>query len=250
MYVDETGDHAMGRSSDPNHRFLGLTGVVIDLAHVQDRVHPDLEKLKTQFFNSHPDNPAIFHRKDMVNGKGRFRSLRTPETEIAFNQSLLHLFRMWEYHVITVCLDKQLHGETYADLHPYHHCLAILTERFIRWLDARGAQGDVLAESRGGKEDRLLKDSFRDLWESGTTAIAHEEFEKVLTSRELKLKKKEANIAGLQLADLLAHPTRCDILNEQELLGRPMPTFATQIIQTLNEKSGHADPAMYEKIFT
>jgi hypothetical protein len=31
-------------------------------------------------------------------------------------------------------------------------------------------------------------------------------FQRVLTSREIKLKNKQANVAGLQLADCLAHP--------------------------------------------
>ena len=49
-------------------------------------------------------------------------------------------------------------------------------------------------------------------------------------------KQKTANITGLQLAYLLAHPSRCEILNEQGLLGRPSAPFAVQIIEILQEK--------------
>ena len=44
-------------------------------------------------------------------------------------------------------------------------------------------------------------------------------------------------MTGLQLADLIAHPSRCEILNEQGLLGRPLVPFAVQIIEILQEKS-------------
>jgi hypothetical protein len=36
---------------------------------------------------------------------------------------------------------------------PYYYCLALLLERFTFFLEQRNAVGDVLAESRGGKED-------------------------------------------------------------------------------------------------
>jgi hypothetical protein len=55
-------------------------------------------------------------------------------------------------------------------------------------------------------EDRRLNDSFERLWQNGTDYVAPEEFRKSLTSRQLKVKTKANNIAGLQLADLIAHP--------------------------------------------
>ena len=57
MYVDEVGNADLGSSDDPNHRFLSLTGVIIELAHVESAVHPQLEALKSAYFGSHPDEP-------------------------------------------------------------------------------------------------------------------------------------------------------------------------------------------------
>ena len=64
-----------------------------------------------------------------------------------------------------------------------------------------------MAESRGGKEDRRLKDSFERVYTSGSDFIAPEIFAAHLTSKQLKVKPKSNNIAGLQLADLIAHPS-------------------------------------------
>ena len=90
---------------------------------------------------------------------------------------------------------------------PYHYCLTVLVERYVLWLLARKAQGDVLAESRGGGDDRRLKNSFRHVFEQGSDFIKPQVFGTCLTSKELKVKPKANNIAGLQLADLIAHPS-------------------------------------------
>ena len=55
-----------------------------------------------------------------------------------------------------------------------------------------------MAESRGGKEDRRLKDSFERVYTSGSDFIAPEIFVVHLTSKQLKVKSKSNNIAGLQ----------------------------------------------------
>jgi hypothetical protein len=50
LYVDEVGNHDLESSDNPNHRFLSLTGIILDLAHVQDVVHPQMEALKTKYY--------------------------------------------------------------------------------------------------------------------------------------------------------------------------------------------------------
>ena len=75
------------------------------------------------------------------------------------------------------------------------------------WLQRRGAQGDILAESRGGREDRRLKASFERVVDEGTDFVSSDILKAHLTSRQLKVKPKSNNIAGLQLADLIAHPS-------------------------------------------
>ncbi|NGX43165.1 MAG: hypothetical protein K940chlam7_01456 [Chlamydiae bacterium] len=59
LYVDEVGNPDFGSCHNNNHRFLSLTGVILDLEHVQNFVHPEMEKLKEGFFDHHPDDPLI-----------------------------------------------------------------------------------------------------------------------------------------------------------------------------------------------
>jgi hypothetical protein len=39
LYIDEVGNPDLGASTDPNHRFLSLTGVALDLDYVTGEYH-------------------------------------------------------------------------------------------------------------------------------------------------------------------------------------------------------------------
>jgi len=251
IYIDEVGNSDLDSSEDPNHRFLSLTGVIVDLEHIEKIVHPEMEALKAKFFRHHPDDPVIFHRKEMLNAKGSFEVLRDRKIRQQFDEELLGRLRAWEYKVVSVCLDKKRHKETYTvwRYDPYHYGLAVLLERFVFYLERVGAVGDVLAESRGGNDDRRLKDSFARLWDKGSEYVSPDRFQKVLTSKQLKVKPKINNISGLQLADLVAHPSRNEILKEQKLLDRPLAPFAQRVIQVLQVKYDQDGGRIFGKKF-
>jgi hypothetical protein len=251
LYVDEVGNPDLRSSDNPNHRFLSLTGVIIGLNYVKDNLYPEIEELKFRHFKAHPDEPIILHRKELINAKYPFQLLKDISARKAFDSDLLACLIGWDYTVITVCLDKKKHKETYTTWRydPYHYCLAVLLERFNYWLNRRNVKGDVMAESRGGKEDVRLKSSFNRLFRQGTDFVAPEQFNNSLTSCQLKVKPKSANISGLQLADIIAHPSRAEILDEQGLLGRPLARFSKEIIRILQSKYDRHDGRIFGKKF-
>jgi hypothetical protein len=238
IYIDEVGNPDLNHSDNPNHRFLNLTGVIIESEHVKSVVFPQLEQLKSKYFDSHPDDPVILHRKEMVNNRPPFESLANETTRMAFNNELLFLLRSFQYSVISVCIDKMRHRDTYTKWRydPYHYCLAVLLERYIFFLERVKSKGDVLSESRGGAEDNRLKVSFKRLLKEGTQFVSSEKFQKVLTSMELKVKPKLNNISGLQIADIIAHSSRNEILLENGYEGFRLSEFAQQIISVLHNK--------------
>lgn len=249
IYVDEVGNADLGSSDNPNHRFLSLTGVVLDLDYVARTVYPDMEALKRRYFRSHPDEPLVFHRKELVNAREPFQRLRDEAARRQFDEELLHLLDTWTYRVATVCLDKRRHRETYSAWRydPYHYCLAVLLERFVFFLDRTDAVGDVMSESRGGKEDRRLKDSFARLWERGTDYIDPQRIQARLTSKQLKVKTKANNVAGLQLADLLAHPSRSEVLRDHGLQRADLAPFAARVVRVLRDKYDQQGDRVYGK---
>ena len=238
IYIDEVGNPDLESSDNPNHRFLSLTGVILELGYVGKVVHPQLEDLKARYFRHHPDDPIILHRKEIVNKRPPFEALRDQSICERFDADLLNLLEKWEYTVISVCIDKKKHRDTYLvwRYDPYHYCLAVQMERFMFFLRQKNCQGDAMAESRGGKEDRRLKDSFHRLMKQGTDFVDPLRFQRVFTSRQLKVKNKANNVAGLQIADLLAHPSRNEILGEQGLLERELAPFTQKIIGILQDK--------------
>ena len=234
MYVDEVGNPDLNASQNPNHRYLSLTGVIIELDYVSRTVFPRIEELKKRYFGSHPDEPIILHRKELVNKKPPFHPLQDARVEQAFNADLLSLLDDLDYVVITSVIDKMEHNTQYTTwrFDPYHYSLTVLIERYVQWLETMAAVGDVMAESRGGNEDKRLKASFERLFLHGTEYITAQQLAAGLTSRQLKVKPKSTNVAGLQLADLLAHPSYRAVLARHQ--HQPLPeNFGGRIAEIL-----------------
>jgi len=187
IYVDEVGNHDLTHVDDLNERFLSLTGVIFELGYVERVLFPRLESLKIKYFHSHPDDPVIFHRKEITNFKGKFAILRNQELHNAFDNDLLNLLGEFEYTIITVVIDKKQHRDQYLVWHydPYHYCLKIIVERFVLFLLSKEATGDVVCESRGGKEDCRLKESFSRIYREGSEFISRDSFQSTLTSNQL-----------------------------------------------------------------
>lgn len=237
IYIDETGNHDMTHADDPNQRFLALTGVMIESQYNTSVFQPELDAIKRQFFKHDPDTPVIFHRKEIVNRRPPFDALINPDVEMQFNAAVLNRLEDWQYQVITVVIDKKSHRDQYSvwRYHPYHYCLAVMLERYVLFLYYGNHRGDVMVESRGRVEDEKLKDSFRRLYQDGTDRIPAERWQERLTSTELKVKPKTANIPGLQLADLIAHPSRREILLDYKLIADDRDTFGNKICAILRD---------------
>lgn len=218
LYVDESGDHTFNRADDDNHRYLGLLGVWFDSDTPYREFARALSDLKKEIFGWHPDDsPICFHRNDIVKRKDIFFRLREPEINKRFEGGLLKVIQEAQFCMACVVIDKASHrAKTYRKLfHPYHYCIATLLERYTGWLSQAGAEGDVVAESRGRNEDQELLEAFEITLQKGTLSHSPQDFQQVLTSIKIKLKKKENAIPGLELADLLAYPFKREMIAER-----------------------------------
>ena len=57
-----------------------------------------------------------------------------------------------------------------------------------------------------------------------------------MTSREIKIREKKANIPGLQLADILAYPMRQQMLLDKGVLPASDPVFGRQLASIAQKK--------------
>ena len=92
-----------------------------------------------------------------------------------------------------------------------------------------------MVEARGGVEDKQLEASYTRLYENGDKYISSETLQRNLTSSQLKVRKKSQNICGLQLADLLAHPSRREVLMDNGLIEDKREVFGDKITEILRE---------------
>lgn len=243
LYIDETGTPHLQNVSDPNHRFLGLIGVIAKLEYVSSVLTPEMEALKRNHFPYDPDAPPIFHRNELVNKKYPFKALKNPNAEESFNRNLLEKLNSWEYIVVAIVIDKLTHLEQYRvwRYHPYHYCMAVLIERFVIYLEQASAVGDCMAESRG-REDRKLKEAYAKLYRNGTDFMQASRIQQSLTSCQLKIKPKSNNISGLQLADMIAYPSKQGILIEKNLIADPGEIFGKKIVKILEDEKYYRNP--------
>lgn len=168
LYLDESGDHVFRDFSKLAHRFLCLLGCWFKTGHYV-RFQRNLEDLKTAHLPHHPDEPVVLHREDMLNARGAFKGLRDDAKRAAFDHDLLACIEQADFRVAAVLIDKQALLEDYGDgaAHPYHLALGFMLQRYAGYLNHIQHAGDVMAEARGGIEDRLLMDAYERVFEQG-----------------------------------------------------------------------------------
>lgn len=208
MFIDDTGCVKDEATNHPQRRFGGIVAVIFEIDYLRLRFEPGFDMLRRRHFGERPDGTLpVLHLRKMKNPNplGPFASLLDQDARERWDRDCLRMYRIADYQVITVCVDKI---EFYAE-HPnweggiYEMLVGNAIERYFYFLRKRGT-GDVIAEATNGPLDQLLKALYRKFYENGTDHIPARLLRPVLSSKEIKIKPKSANVAGLQFADLLA----------------------------------------------
>lgn len=237
LYIDESGTHNYSTSDAIKERYLCLNGVIISAEHNQEFITPKWEELR-DIFTEDPDFPAVFHLTDVMQQAGVFKKFENEEVKKSFDEKYLNILENGDFVLCSVVLDKKAHIKKYGDtaMHPYHYCLNVLLERYVNFLLGKDGSGDVVAEVRGKKEDRKLKSEFEHFYENGTYYLKASVVQARLSSKKLKLKTKEARIAGLELSDMLATPMKFLTLYKYERVPELSDNFTKQVLQLVHPK--------------
>lgn len=221
MYVDENGHYNLREDlTKDGNRFLCLTGVVMRIS-VHNQLTDRMNALKYDYCGN---TNIILHRREIISGEPPFESLLDNTKREHFNRDLLKIMDTLPYGVISVLVDKKALVERYGLIKaqdPYALALEYLMQRYQYWMQDASRQnghitGDILAEARGGREDRTTKETYRLIYEGkGYNRLI--DAAKYYSTKEIKLKKKKDNIAGLQFVDLISHPARRYILSQNGL---------------------------------
>jgi hypothetical protein len=252
LYFDESGNHSFKRLETAHERYLALCGVMFEDTEYQ-AFQTDWERMKRRFFDGDLDEPIIPHRKELMAKSGLFSVLEDDLIKSSFNAEFLAVVGRAKFTSIIVVIDKAKHQRTYSQpMNPYHYCLVALLERYCFWLHPN--RGDVVGEARGKNEDQQLKAAYAACYSGGEWNQSAEFYQKHLTSKEIKLFPKSKNVAGLQLADLLAHPakTRCIINHSDQNREFSESPFGTQLADLFWQKirkSPAGNPRGWGEIF-
>ena len=240
LYIDESGDHTVQgvKASQWDKRYLCLLGCQLDEDYCRKRFAPILREFKAKHFGDEFDEPVILHREEIAARKPPFHVLKDCAKNSAYCNELLALVESTQFTAFAVVIDKiSTSGKWYGltDSHPYHIGLLAMLERYCGKLSFSRNIGDVMAESRGGREDTQLKAAYRAVYDGGTSFRPPPFFHKALSSKEIKIKPKIANIPGLQLSDLLAYPAKIRMLEESGR-NRPATGFTREMADVLDKK--------------
>jgi hypothetical protein len=139
-----------------------------------------------------------------------------------------------EFTVITAVIDKleMMRQPHWENKHPYHYLMEIMVEKYTQWLERKLSFGDIMPEKRRGPADPALQTAFEEVRANGTRFVTAQRIQAKLQRPDLLLRGKRDNIAGLQLCDLLAHPSQCHVRVEQGHQVTP-GTFAKSMIEIL-----------------
>ncbi len=246
LYIDESGDHTYHRLNDLSRRYLGLTGVIIERRAYDLIFQPYLEGLKVFYFHQDTDRPVILHRDDIRSFDGSFKVLLDTEVRETWENSILNYFANLRNHaqIFTVVIDKKQHKAKYPNetFDPYHYSLEVLLWRVRGYLVPSrpvAKQADIISESRNPNLDFRLKEVYRELRTTGPTNKQFgtpEGYKEAYPASELYVQKKIANVAGLQIADLVATGQKLETLEREN---KPLPSKITRFTRKLN---GTIDP--------
>lgn len=234
MFVDENGNYNLREDlSNDSNRYLCLTGVVMRIES-HDLLTRQLDDLKIKYFGS---KEIILHRREIISAKPPFEALKDDTTRLSYNADILRIISESRYGVISIVIDKKALVDKYTLLRaqdPYALALEYLMQRYQYWMQDYSQRygavmGDIVAESRGGKEDRITKDTYRLIYD-GKGYNRLNDASQYYSSKEIKLRKKKANIAGLQFVDLISHPARRYILSQNHLAHNLKPTSFEQTV--------------------
>jgi|GEM_PF-1218306 len=236
MFIDDTGNVDNAATNDVQRRFAGITGVILELDYLRETFEAGFLRLKERHFGlTGKGRPPVLHLRQMKRGAGAFKVLTDANARAKWEAACLRMYNKAEYTVITTCIDKVAFYAAYPKWQGsvYEMLVGDAIERYFYFLRYKGV-GDVMAEAINKDKDNELKELYRRFYERGTDHIKAERLQKVLTSKEIKIQPKEADVQGLQMADLLASTcsSHCRRMYDN---GPVYDAFAMQVADVVEE---------------
>lgn len=209
VYVDESGDHSLA-SIDKDYPVFVLALCIFHKRHYAEKIVPAVEKLKFNYFGH---DSVVLHENEIRKQKGDFAFLAHRPTRDAFMAGLTSIMEASNFILIACVVDKaRLSRGGASASNPYHIALGICLDALREFLAEKGqdqVKTHVVVECRGKKEDADLELEFRRICDGDNSGNRVLPFDIVFAD-------KKTNLAGLQLADLVARPVGLSYIRPQQ----------------------------------
>lgn len=211
IFIDESGDAQLD-PIHPHFPLLNLVCVLIRKDHYLDHLVPRLSAIKTQFFGR---TDVVLHESEMRQKQGPFAIFKDQQAHYRCVEALLTLLNEAPIHIIAACIHKsRLKARYTRPFHPYALAMRFCLERIQSFLQ-HGQQAhlrtQVIFESRGKRDDQLALKQFTNIYQH-QQPIGRYQPNYTRFPMEPLFIAKHANVAGLQISDLVAGPMARDIL--------------------------------------
>ncbi|MBF0479120.1 MAG: DUF3800 domain-containing protein [Candidatus Omnitrophica bacterium] len=200
MFLDESGDHSLEKI-DATYPVFVLAGCIFNFDYYTAIVEPAVQELKQKHFSK---DSIILRSYDIRKQKNAFASLVDKRKREAFYLDLNEMLLNLDFTIIAAAINKTVLKNQYAEPdNPYHLCFRFILERSIMYLGRQKEQMMLRIESRETHNDRKLAQEYESFRE-GSERFSKEEVHAKLA--DLSFNQKSQNIAGMQIADLVAYP--------------------------------------------
>jgi hypothetical protein len=232
IFLDECGTHAL--TSKEIFNAFAIAAVLIQQSNFQE-IEDRWRRWKIDVWGS---GDVQIHEPDVRRGTGPFHFGGDAAKRLSVLDSLDALISELEFRAVVTVLRRKEYRDSLGERakldaslpeHPYHMVLDFVCERLVMALDSEfgGMQGRLFFESREKKEDALLQREFVRLHVDGTSYISSAWFRQQLIPG-IVFRTKHDQVAGLELADLLARACAEKVLDPQST-----PTRWTQFREKL-----------------
>lgn len=221
-FFDECGDHSLEKI-DRDFPFFVLSTIIVERVAYVETIVPALTRLKLRFWSHEGVN---LHSRDIRKAHGDFAFMQVPLLRQTLLAALSEMMTVLPFTLFITAIQKQAHKERYGPqaANPYDLALTHAFERVLHFLEGHGETTlPVTAEARGKNEDNQLAAAFLRIITEGTRHQSAERFRSL--NCPLTFRRKSDNIAGMQIADLCAHPSA------RKLLHPAQPHHAFEVIE-------------------
>lgn len=210
MFLDESGDHSLDKI-DLSYPMFVLAGCIFDFDYYSTVAEPKINDLKIKHFGK---IDVILRSYDIRKQKGSFSCLVDRKKREAFYADLNDLVRSLDFKIIAAGINKlQLKSLYHEPDNPYNLCLQFILERAVMFLGRSSDKLIFRIESRETHNDRKLAEVYEKF-----RLVDHQYFKKEeIQSKfvDFSFNQKSQNIAGHQIADLMAYPIGVSILDNK-----------------------------------